>query len=182
MLLVRENSAVVLIDVQEKLTPLVLHHEVLVERCQWLLKLAQQMNVPIVVSEQYTKGLGVTVEALRQDVDVVNCFEKIHFSCASDTQGLTYLKALQRKQLILMGIEAHVCVMQSALELLEQGFEVFVVVDAISSRKALDMKYALKRMHSAGVHLITTEMVFFEWLRRAGTPEFKSLSKAFLQG
>jgi nicotinamidase-related amidase len=180
MLLNKEDSILLLIDVQEKLTPLVRDHEALIARCEWLLKLAHQMSVPILVSEQYPRGLGLTLDSLRAYVSQDDCLEKVHFSCMGDAQYVERLKTVHKKQVILIGIEAHVCVLQTALDMKQQGFDVFVVVDAVSSRGEQDMKYALKRMKQAGVHLITSEMVFFEWVRMAGTPEFKELSKQFL--
>lgn len=181
MLLDKEHSALLLIDVQQKLTPHVLNSEALVARCAWLLQLARTMNVPVLVSEQYPEGLGATIAPLDASISNDNCIKKVHFSCMQQAEYPQYLKALKKRQLILIGIEAHVCVLQTALELKEAGYEVYVVVDAVSSRHALDLKYGLKRMKQDGIHLITSEMVFFEWVRKAGTPEFKTLSKTFLQ-
>lgn len=180
MLLNKEDSILLLIDVQEKLLPAVLNSNALIERCEWLLKLAKKMNVPILVSEQYPKGLGPTLKQLQVYFNPQDCVDKTHFSCMSDASYVQHLKQFHKKQLILIGMEAHVCVLQTALEMKEQGFEVFVVVDAVSSRGEQNLKYGLKRMKHDGVHLVTSEMVFFEWLRMAGTPEFKELSKEFL--
>ena len=181
MLLKKEDSILLLIDVQEKLTPAVLDSEAFINRCQWLLKLAQKLNVPILASEQYPQGLGSTVESLRTYFTEKECVDKVHFSCMSDPGYVQRLKQCHKKQLILIGIEAHVCVLQTALEMRQQGFDVFVVVDAVSSRGELNLKYGLKRMKQEGVHLVTAEMVFFEWVRKAGTEEFKELSKEFLR-
>ena len=181
MLLNKEESILLVVDVQEKLTPAVLNCSAFIARCEWLLKLAMRMDVPIFVSEQYPSGLGATIEQFRPYFNQGECAEKIHFSCMSDPDYPRRLKQFNKKQVILIGIEAHVCVMQTALEMQEAGFDVFVVVDAVSSRNELDLKYGLKRMKQDGVHLITAEMVFFEWIRKAGSPEFKALSKEFLQ-
>ncbi len=180
MLLNKEDSLLLLIDVQEKLTPAVINSEALISQCEWLLKLARKLSVPILVSEQYPKGLGTTEASLKHYFDPQDCIDKVHFSCMSDANYTQRLKQFHKKQLILIGMEAHVCVLQTALEMKEHGFDVFVVVDAVSSRGAQNIKYGLKRMQQAGVHLITSEMVFFEWVRKAGTPEFKELSKEFL--
>lgn len=181
MLLNQEDSVLLLIDVQEKLASHVLNHVAFIERCEWLLKLANKMNVPILASEQYPKGLGHTIEQHQPYFSSGDCIEKIHFSCMQQPEYIKRLKEYKKKQLILIGIEAHVCVLQTAMEMKEAGFDVYVVVDAVSSRKELDLKYGLKRMKHEGIHLITAEMVFFEWLRHAGSPEFKALSKEFLQ-
>ncbi len=180
MLLQKEKSCLVLVDVQEKLAPYVLQSEVLVERCQWMMRLAAELGVPLIVSEQYPSGLGHTVDPLSQFV-AEHGISKVHFSCYREPSFGEYLRDTNKKQVVLIGIETHVCVMQTALELNQAGFNVFVVVDAVSSRHEIDHKYGLKRMKHAGVHLVTAEMVFFEWVGQAGTPEFKALSKSFLR-
>lgn len=180
MLLEKESSCLLVIDIQEKLTPWVRNSAQLVERCQWLIRLAKELAVPQLLSEQYPKGLGETVEPLKTLL-AQEAISKVHFSSFCEPAFKKQLLALNKKQLVLIGIEAHVCVLQTALDLQRSGHEVFVVVDAISSRAELDYHYALKRMKQAGIQLLTSEMVFFEWIRQAGTPEFKALSKAFLQ-
>ncbi len=181
MLLDRKQSCVVLVDVQEKLLPLIDEHESLIRHCAWVLRVAQRLNIPIIVSEQYPKGLGPTSSALKEIISTESVQEKLYFSCASDANCLKAIENLKRNQIVLMGIETHVCVLQTALELQAQHKQVFVVVDAVSSRKQLDKKYGLKRMSKAGVELITREMMVFEWLRQSGTPEFKQISQEFLK-
>ncbi|BCA95939.1 isochorismatase [Legionella antarctica] len=181
MLLNIEDSIVLLVDVQEKLTSAVLNCDAFLARCEWLLKLARTMRVPVLVSEQYPKGLGATVEQLSPYYDKKECIEKVHFSCMQQPEYTSCLSKFNKNQLIVIGIEAHVCVLQTAMEMKSAGYEVYIVVDAVSSRSEQDLKYALKRMKQVGIHLITAEMVFFEWLRHAGTPQFKALSKEFLQ-
>ncbi|HAT7921155.1 TPA: isochorismatase family protein [Legionella pneumophila] len=181
MLLNRADSLLVLIDVQEKLTPAILNLDLFLARCEWLLKLARKLDVPVLASEQYPKGLGRTVSPLSSYINQEECIEKIHFSCMQEPQYINLLKGYNKNQLILIGIEAHVCVLQTAIEMKGYGFDVFVVVDGVSSRSECDLKYGLKRMKQNGIHLITAEMVLFEWLKQAGTPEFKAISKEFLQ-
>ena len=181
MLLNKQDSLLLLVDVQQKLTPFVLNKDSLIARCEWMLELAKKMDVPILASEQYPKGLGSTVEPLNTYFTRDNCIEKIHFSCMQQPDYSERLKHFKKNQLILIGIEAHVCVLQTALEMKGAGFEVYVVVDAVSSRNEIDLKYGLKRMKQEGVYLVTSEMIFFEWLRKAGTPDYKALSKEFLQ-
>ena len=154
MLLNQKDSLLVLVDVQEKLTPFVLDSDLLIAKCEWLLKLAVRLQVPILISEQYPQGLGATLAALQSYGN--DTFTKVHFSCMQEPGFLTSLKAQNKKQLVLIGIEAHVCVLQTALDMKEQGFEVYVVVDAVSSRHENDLKYGLKRMKQEGVHLITS--------------------------
>lgn len=179
MLLEKEKSCLLLVDVQEKLTPLVLHSDALLTRCQWMMSLANNLNVPIVVSEQYPSGLGPTIEPLRALVQREPFIEKVHFSCFRAPAFSKHLDALKKNQVVLIGIETHVCVLQTAMDLLNAHYHVFIVVDAVSSRFELDHKYGLKRMKQAGAQLITSEMVFFEWMEKAGTPEFKRLSKTY---
>jgi nicotinamidase-related amidase len=181
MLMIEEQSCFLLIDVQEKLTPQILNAKAMVARCEWLLELSAKRGVPVIVSEQYPKGLGKTLPNLINSAIDAHFIEKNTFSCMGESGLNDYLKKLNKSHIIIAGIETHVCVMQSALELKAAGFQVFVVVDAVSSRNAIDTQYALKRMKQAGIHLVTAEMVFFEWIRVAGNPEFKALSKAFLQ-
>ncbi|KTC97950.1 hydrolase [Legionella erythra] len=178
MLLKKEDSCLLLIDVQEKLAPFVLESEKMIARCQWLMKLAKELAVPIITSEQYPQGLGNTVKPLQSGDKPL---PKVHFSSWREPCFKNSLTNLTKNQVVLMGIEAHVCVLQSAMDLLEAGFQVYVVVDAVSSRHEQDLKYGLKRMKQAGIELVTSEMVFFEWVGQAGTPEFKALSHAYLK-
>ncbi|WP_133139108.1 hydrolase [Legionella genomosp. 1] len=180
MLLKKENSCLLLIDVQKKLAPLIEHSQAIIERCKWLMSLASDLSVPCLVSEQYPSGLGHTVDEL-QSLECAETFEKVYFSCHREPDFISTLKNLHRKQTVLIGIEAHVCVLQTAMELIEAGYEVFVVVDAVGSRKTLDWKYGLKRMKQAGIQLVTSEMVFFEWVEKAGSAEFKRLSQQYLK-
>ncbi len=181
MLLKRDTSALILVDVQEKLTQHVLNSEDLVQRCQWLIRLAKELNVPMVVSEQYPRGLGRTVEPLRTATSGEVCVDKVHFSCYREPSFVQHWQSIHRAQVVIVGIETHVCVLQSAMDMKSAGVDVFVVVDAVSSRHEVDHKYGLKRMKQAGIHLVTAEMVFFEWVGQAGTPEFKALSQSYLR-
>lgn len=181
MLIKKELSGLLLVDVQEKLTPHVVNSNELVARCHWLMRLAKALNVPIFVSEQYPEGLGHTVSPLREYSEPDRLSEKVHFSCYQGGAFMPQWRALGKQQIVIAGIETHVCVMQTALDLIQYtDDEVFVVVDAVSSRSEMDHKFGLKRMKQNGVHLVTSEMVFFEWVKCAGTPEFKTLSHAFL--
>jgi nicotinamidase-related amidase len=181
MLLHRDKSGFVLVDVQEKLTSHVLQPEALVTRCDWLVRLVKALNVPLLVSEQYPSGLGKTVEPLRKATMDDPCIDKVYFSCYRDKSFVNHWDGLGRKQVVIAGIETHVCVLQTAIDMVDSGLDVFVVVDAVSSRHKVDHRYGLKRMKQAGVHLVTAEMVFFEWVGCAGTAEFKTLSQSFLR-
>lgn len=182
MLLKKESSVLSLVDIQQKLTPHVMNSENLVARCEWLIKLSQTLLVPVLICEQYPSGLGLTVESLRRLANPYAPIEKVQFSCYKNNSFMTQLKTLSKKQVVIAGIETHVCVLQTAMDIKEHtDCDVFIVVDAVSSRKEIDHKYGLKRMKQAGIELITSEMLFFEWVEQAGTKEFKALSQSFIR-
>jgi len=177
MLLSTERSALVIVDVQERLMPAVFESERVVRNVQILLKAAGELKVPVLVSEQYPKGLGPTVAAVRDALPTDSVVEKITFSCAGERHFMDRLIGLGRKQIVLAGSEAHVCVLQTALSLIKEGFEVFLVADACASRTAANAELGIARMRSNGAEIVSTEMVVFEWMERAGTPSFKILSQ-----
>ena len=176
MLIQREKTCLIVIDVQEKLISAMSQADTVVANITALLKAAERLGVPALFSEQYPKGLGPTVGALAPFAAKAGPVEKTEFSCASAPGFVERVKAAGREQLVLTGIEAHVCVLQSALQFKALGYSVFVVADAVSSRRSESAAIALERMRAAGVIAVTTEMVIFEWLGRAGSPEFKELS------
>ena len=136
------------------------------------------MGLPVVASEQYPQGLGPTVGALAQQLGPVPA--KLTFSCGGCPELTRWLDELATRRvhkLLLCGIEAHVCVQQSAMDLMTEGFDVYVAVDAVGSRHDIDYRFALQRMDSAGATLTTTEAALMEWCERAGTPEFKQISR-----
>ncbi|NQV24449.1 MAG: hydrolase [Rhodopirellula sp.] len=175
-LLSRSESRLLIVDMQEKILPVINGHEAITANCLKLIDAAKILNVPTTATEQYPKGLGSTIAAIAEQLP--DRPEKIEFSClncldwsasAGDPEG--------RFKIVVAGIESHVCVLQTVLDLLSQGFRVFVVADAVGSRKLLDREIALQRMTSSGAVITTTESVLFEWCERAGTPEFKEISR-----
>jgi len=181
MLMDKDKSCLLLIDVQEKLSPAVFNDKQLIERCAWLLRLATEMDVPILACEQYPQGLGSTVESLRGLLEHIAMFKKVTFSAAKDSKFKQALEQTNRRQIIMMGIETHICVLQTALDLQKSGYQVFVVVDAISARHLSDHHAGLDRMKHQGVQLVSSEMVFYEWVKQAGTSVFKALNQAFMK-
>ena len=181
MLINSKTSCFMLIDVQERLIKLIADYQQLLVRTEWLLSLAKELNQTVIVSEQYPKGLLSTVEQLKPYIEHAPTFAKVHFSCGKDEQINQYLKSQPYKQIILFGMESHVCVLQTALDLKQLGYEVFVVADAISARDVMSTKLAIKRMRQAGIEIVNCEMVFFELIEQAGTEKFKKLSKQFLR-
>jgi nicotinamidase-related amidase len=179
MLLIHDKSQLLIIDVQEKFLPAMSDSERVVERCVRLVRAARALEIPVTFSEQYPSGLGPTVAPLREALGYEgSVIEKVEFSCLKSDPLRERLHELRRKgrpQVVMGGIEAHVCVTQTAIDLEDQGFEAFVVADAVSSRAKASRRLALARLLKTGVDVVDSEMVVFEWLGKAGTPEFKEL-------
>jgi nicotinamidase-related amidase len=180
MLMSAENSSLLVVDVQDRL----LHHvhdwQVLLNNVIWLVRVAKKVGVPVMATEQYPKGLGHTNPELARELPENVVAGKVHFSCAA-AQCLPGLLGSERPQVVICGMESHVCVQQTALELRWQGKEVFVVGDSVGSRDPGDKALALERMRGHGIEIVSREMVAFEWLRQAGTPLFKEISLEFLR-
>ena len=177
MLLDASKSSLLIVDVQERLLPAMVEPERIVSRNQILLKVAEALEIPITISEQYPKGLGRTVPELLAPTAKV--FEKMSFSCWRDAEMRKHFIELhehERPLIIVAGIEAHVCVLQSCIDLYNAGFGVFAVADAMGSRIADSAALAYERLRGAGIQVINTEMAVFELLGKAGTPAFKELS------
>lgn len=176
MLMERDQSCLVVIDVQERLVPAMADPRTLIYNNVRLVRAATQLGVPVVVSEQYPKGIGPTVPDLREVLPEGALVEKMTFPLTGAEEGVRRLKETGRRQMIVTGTEAHVCVLQTALSLITMGYEVFVVADAVASRTHENAAIAMDRLRQSGVQVVVTEMVMFEWLGRAGTPDFKALS------
>jgi nicotinamidase-related amidase len=179
MLLNAARSLLLIVDIQEKLAPAIHEGAAAIANNRRLLAAAAQLKVPVVVTEQYVRGLGPTVADLQpwlQQATVdVEKIEKIHFGACGEPGFVAGLQARQRPQIVITGMETHVCVLQTALGLLAAGFEVYLVADAASSRTPENKAAALARLQAAGARIVTTEMVIFEWLERAGTADFRAL-------
>lgn len=177
MMIDAQNSSLLIVDVQEGLAPVMADPRQVLRGCHILMRAAARLAVPVVISEQYPKGLGHTMGELLELAPADAVVEKMHFSCATAPAVRQRLEDLGRNQVVLAGIEAHVCVLQSALGLKALGLNVFVVADATSSRTAANHQAAMARLAAAGVGIVTVEMAVFEWLHVAGTPEFKEVSQ-----
>ena len=167
------NSQLVVIDVQARLLPVIQDHQSVAATIRFLLDAAAIMQVSAVVTEQYPKGLGPTVELLRNHPATVATIEKLRFSAADELLN----SGVRANQVVLAGIESHICVQQTALELQSRGIQVFVAVDCIGSRHADDALRAIDRMDRAGIVISTAEAIAYEWCERAGTECFKTLSR-----
>lgn len=174
MLIRRDDSLLLVVDVQARLAPAIFDSEAAVANNVRLLAGAQQLGIPSFASEQYVRGLGSSVAEIRNAGSATHFFEKMHFSCTGEPGVVYMLRATGRRQIILTGMEAHVCVLQTAFGLVDAGFAVFLVADATSSRAPENRSAAIERMRAGGVHIVTTEMVLFEWLEKAGTDEFRA--------
>jgi nicotinamidase-related amidase len=174
--IVRTKATVAVIDIQERLLPSIFEGDRVVGNTVRLIKGARVLGIPVLVTEQYKKGLGATTPAIAAEIEGLPQMEKIAFSACGAAGFEKALKAKKVTDVILCGIEAHVCVSQTCLDLLDKGFRVFVVVDAMSSRTTDNHFIAVERMRNAGGVVVSTEMVLFELLEKAGTEEFKQIS------
>lgn len=170
------SSRLLIIDMQEKLVAAMTDAQRVINNCLKLVKAAELFQVPCDATEQYPQGLGPTVAPLADRLP--SRPEKLRFSCVDALPWTACSRSPEAPhQVVLAGIEAHVCVLQTALDLLGLGFDVYVVADAVTSRQPLDEALALRRLADAGVEIVTTEMVLFEWCEHAGTDTFKALSR-----
>jgi nicotinamidase-related amidase len=177
MLLDAGKSSLLIIDVQEKLLPAMAEPERVLAKCQILLMTAAELSLPVTISEQYPKGLGNTIAGL--SFGSAKVFEKNAFSCWRDDAIKERMIAYHdggRPLVVVAGIEAHVCALQTCIDMALAGFGVFAVADAMSSRMPESAILAFERMRMNGVQVVNTEMVLFELLEKAGTAAFKTLS------
>jgi hypothetical protein len=173
----REQAAGLVIDIQEKLFPFISGHEDLALKSAILIKGMQVLQLPILITEQYSKGLGPTIQPVREFFDPGSHLEKLAFSCCDDPGIMERLNSLNKKFIIITGIEAHVCVLQTSMDLLERNFIPVVVEDCVSSRRLNDKNMAIARMRAMGAVITTYESILFELLRYSGTEEFKAISR-----
>lgn len=179
MKLTRAGSALVVADVQERLFAAMdaEHREEVVKNLKVLALATRRLGLPIVVTEQYPKGLGHTLPELREALGPIEPLEKVTFSCC-DTEGFTArLKAAKTKQVILAGIETHVCILTTALDLLAAGYAVHVAADAVTSRTQGSWRLGVDQLRQAGAVITTTESVLFQLLGKADTDDFRALAK-----
>lgn len=180
MLLDKDNSALLIIDIQERLMPAIHDGATMVAQAAWLCRLAGMLAVPMVITEQYPKGLGSTLAEITEHAAGAQRVEKLCFSAAAEpVLGDTVVA--EKNQLVIAGAETHVCVLQSAIELQQAGKQVYVVEEAVGSRSVRNKQLALERMRAEGVVIVSGEMVAFEWLRRAGTEQFKQVSRELIR-
>jgi len=174
-----DRCALIVIDIQEKLLPPIFQKERLVRNAELLIRLASVLKMPTLMSTQYSKGLGNTVSEIASLLPDVEPLEKVAFSCFGSDVFCSALKRVpgNRNTVLLCGMETHICVAQTALAALREGYLVHVAADAVSSRTELNWQIGLDRMRAAGAVISSTEMAIYETLRSSGTSEFKDILK-----
>jgi nicotinamidase-related amidase len=180
MLIDAQRSMLIVCDLQTRLIPSLADGDATVERCTWLMDIAARLGVPLAGTEHYPQGLGPLAEPLRARLPVTAIGTKTRFSAVA-AGCLDALPGHDRAQVVLAGAEAHVCVLQSALDLVRTKREVYVVADCVASRRPADRDLALARLRGEGVRIVSREMVAFEWLGEGGTPLFREICRDFLR-
>ena len=170
-----QDSVLVIVDMQERIIPKISDQQTIISNIVILIKSARILNIPIIITEQYPKGVGQTIHGIKDLIVPWQPIEKICFSCFGNNNFSKKLKELKRDNLILCGIESHVCIMQTALDGLKANYSVFFVKDSISSRTKNNKETGFERMTQAGAIPVSTEMIVFELLREAGTDKFKQI-------
>jgi nicotinamidase-related amidase len=177
MRILQEDTAAVIVDIQEKLLPHIHEGESILQNCLKLIEGLRILSVPIIITQQYTKGLGPTVPAIIHKFPEFRYIEKISFSCYEEPVFRDQVSHLGKSTVILFGIESHVCVLQTCLDLLDAGLTPIIVEDCISSRKPNDKLIAIERMRQEGTRITTMESLLFELTRCAGNEIFKNISR-----
>lgn len=175
--ILREACSGLIIDVQERLYPHMFQHHLLLQRLQILIEGLHILDVPLLVTEQYPKGLGPTLEPVKMALQGIPVIEKSSFSCCDEPAFSSQAEKMNRNTWIICGIEAHVCVLQTVMDLVSLNHVPVVVADATSSRNPYDKRVALERMRQEGAIVTTTESILFELARVSRTAAFKSISK-----
>jgi nicotinamidase-related amidase len=176
-LLKPESTVLLIIDIQERILPVISNHERVVEYTLKLIKGFKALGLPIYYTEQYPKGLGPTAKSIMAELGDIKPFDKMSFSCSGAGNLFEEFRKKNLSQIVVCGIESHVCVQQTVLDLIENGFQVNLAADAVSSRKEIDYQNALQRMRIHNVEVTTSESILFELLNICGTPQFKEVSK-----
>ena len=174
---VKDDAVLLIVDIQERLATVMKKRDDVVNNCRHLIELAKMLRIPVAVTEQYSKGLGPTVAEIRDALPAYKPIEKMTFSCCEEPNFPTEIKKLGKKTVILTGMETHICVLQTCIGLLAEGFNVHMVRDAACSRTKENWETALEFMRDAGAVITCTEAVMFQLLRVAGTEEFKAISR-----
>ncbi|MBC8181578.1 hydrolase [candidate division KSB1 bacterium] len=176
-ILSKDSTGLLIIDIQERINAVMRYGEVVVENTVKLIQGFKALKLPIVITEQYREGLGATESQILEELGDAPIVEKLTFSCCGSAELMIQLQDKNVQQIVICGIETHVCVQQTALDLIANDFLVYLVRDAVSSRTKIDHKTAIERMRDEGVTITTAESVLFELLVKAKTDEFKEISR-----
>jgi nicotinamidase-related amidase len=176
-LLRRGDSLLVIVDIQTKLLNVMFEKDRLVSSCRKLIQAMKILGIPMLMTEQYPKGMGSTDPKILEVLGDIEAIEKLSFSCCGAEDFNRKMESFGKKQIVVIGIEAHVCVLQTVQHLLNRGYFAYVPYDAVSSRKEADYKNALDRMRQAKAVIGSVESALFELLEKAGTPLFKEISR-----
>lgn len=171
-----EDSMLLVVDIQEKILPAMHEWEEVLKNCLTLIRGAAALKLPVVITQQYPRGLGNTLEEVTGLTPEAKIFDKTSFSCLT-TEVAGELKNLGKKHIIICGIESHVCVLQTIIDLVKNGYQPVLVADCVSSRKKTDLKFAVRRAQAEGATITTYESVLFELMGSAKHPEFREISK-----
>lgn len=176
-ILTRDGSVLLIVDVQEKLASKMEERDRITDNIKKLIFSFSTLNLPVIITEQYPNGLGRLIPPLRESMVKYCPIEKITFSCFGEDLFVSELKRLKAKNLVITGMETHICILQTALDALQQGYKVHLPEDAVCSQRKSDWQVGIEKMQRAGVIITSTETLIFELLERADTPEFKAISK-----
>jgi nicotinamidase-related amidase len=177
MRILKDKTALLVIDIQERLFPFISENEKLVRNVPILIEGIKVLDIPVFVTEQYVRGLGETIPSIAKAIEGIPRVEKMAFSCCDEPTFMEKLALSGKDHVIITGIESHVCVLQTTLDLLANGFRPVIVEDCVSSRKLNDKAIAIERMRKEGAIITTYESLLFELLRYSGTDQFRAISK-----
>lgn len=170
----KENSLLLIIDIQEKLVK-ALDKNIIVTNSEKLVTAANLLEIPVVITQQYPKGLGETIPQIKDNAQSAKYFDKAAFSACEDEGFLDIIKSYGKKQIVICGIETHICVHQTAAALIREGFEVFVAKDVCASRRKYEFKQGIEIMQQNGAKISCLEIILFEWLKTSKNPMFKQV-------
>jgi len=176
MRITKVNTVGLIIDIQERLFPVMIEKEQFLQNCKILIHGLAELNLPLLVTQQYSKGLGETIDEIKSLIPDFSFVEKRDFSCCDEPTVMKKLAGLKRKNIVICGIESHVCVLQTAIDLKEAGFNPVIVMDCVSSRAKENIEIAKERFRYEGIMMTSYESILFELTRSSASPEFKAIS------
>lgn len=170
----KDDSLLLIVDIQEKLVK-ALDKDVIVKNSEKLVKAANLLEIPVVLTQQYPKGLGETIPEIKNNLGISSFMDKTSFNACLEDDFLDLIRSYNKKQIVICGIETHICVHQTTAALIEEGFEVFVAKDVCASRRKYEFKQGIDIMQQNGAKISCLEIILFEWLKNAKNPVFKDV-------